>query len=268
MRTPFRANRSLILGLAICLLPIWTIPATAQEGNVCIECHGTLPGRLGKPVMQWKKSVHAENGITCNSCHGGDPRDLANAMSPGRGFIGVPKEQNIPSFCGRCHVGIKGDYLQSGHGKALGRGGPTCITCHGNHLVLKASLDIIDEKLCGVCHSYERARLLKEAMQQTESAISRISQRLERFKHEGVDTDPLDKALFAARNHYRSLFHEVNTAKVTAESQQIAQELGKLGHQLDAMDADRSRRKVVGAIAVGGALLTALLAYLLKKSYD
>ena len=264
----FKSVSRLLLAAALMLpLTVFCQAATMEE-NVCILCHEGLPGKLGEPVLLLKKSVHAENGIACNNCHGGDPRDMANAMSPSRGFIGAPKEKAIPSFCGRCHVGIMKDYLQSAHGKALGSGGPTCVTCHSNHRVLKASLAIINEKLCSSCHSFERAGVLKEAMQQTESSISAIEQRLTVYKSKGAETDTMEKGLFALRNRYRSLFHEVNTGKVVAESKLIAQDLGKLKTQMDALDAEDSRRKVAGAVAVGAALLAALLCYLLKKSYD
>src|SRR5512143_2111969 len=103
--------------------------------SVCIKCHSGLQGRLGAPPRDWKGSVHAANGISCNNCHGGDPTDMAMAMSPARGFLGKPTEMAIPGFCGRCHVGVKEDYLASAHGRALGKGGPQCVTCHSNHAV-------------------------------------------------------------------------------------------------------------------------------------
>lgn len=134
-----------------------------------------------------------------------------------RGFLGVPRGIGIPAFCGRCHVGVKNDYLQSAHGMALGKGGPTCITCHGNHLVVKASLDIISEKTCTQCHSFERARIIKEAMRQTEGFIVALDGKIGGFKQEGVDTDRLEKGLFSVRNRFHTLFHDVNVEKVKQE---------------------------------------------------
>ena len=74
--------------------PSAPLPRRRTE-TVCIQCHGAQPGRLGEPVKLWRDSIHAENGISCNDCHGGDPKDLANAMSPARGFLGVPKDAAI-----------------------------------------------------------------------------------------------------------------------------------------------------------------------------
>lgn len=250
------------------LLAVYPASSHAATEIVCIQCHSGLPDKLGAPVKLWKGSIHAENGIACNNCHGGDPKDAANAMSPARGFLGAPKEADIPAFCGRCHIGVLKDYQASAHGKALGKGGPTCVTCHSNHLVVKASLDLINEKSCSRCHSYERAKTIKEAMQQTEGMIVAIDARIGTFKGQGVDTDRLEKGLFSLRNRFHSLFHEVNVDKVRSESSQIIDELKKLDADLQAIDASQGKRKIAGAIAVAGALLAALLLYLLKKTYD
>ena len=240
----------------------------AQEEIVCIRCHSSMPGRLGEPVNLWRGSIHAANGIACNNCHGGDPHDAANAMNPARGFLGAPKETAIPDFCGRCHVGVEKDYLQSAHGKALGKGGPTCVTCHSNHLVLKATLDIINEKNCSRCHSFEQARILREAMQQTEGLIVSIGKRIDGYKSEGVDTDSLEKGLFSSRNRFHTLFHDLDVEKVKLESTQIDVDLKKLTVTLDKIAEQRRKRKLAGWGVVGGALLASLICYLLGKTYD
>lgn len=268
MRTR-RGMRFFGLAVVTLLMLVGASRAMAAEGEtVCVQCHMAQTGRALKPVKPWQGSIHAENGISCNSCHGGDPRDAANAMDPARGFLGVPKESAIPEFCGRCHVGIKADFLQSAHGRALGMGGPTCVTCHGSHDIRKASLELINERSCSRCHSYERARLIREAMEQTESALVVLSRRIEEFKGKGVDTAILEKRLFAQRNRYHTLFHEVDVAKVRGESTRIAGELNALKATLDKIDAGHGRRKIAGAFAVGGALLAAVLLSLLRRTYS
>ena len=243
-------------------------PVMAQKEIVCVQCHGAQTGRLGDPVKLWRGSIHAANGIACNDCHGGDPKDLVNAMSPTRGFLGAPKAVNIPAFCGRCHIGVLKDFLGSAHGRALGKGGPTCVTCHGNHLVVKASIDIINEKTCTQCHTFERAQTIKDAMRQTEGLINAIDRKISGFKQEGGDTDTLEKGLFAARNRFHTLFHEVDVEKVKAASAQVNSELDKLASELAKIAEQRQKRKIAGAIVIGGALLAALLFYLLRKTYD
>jgi len=242
--------------------------AAEQPETVCIQCHAALPDQLGAPVKLWRKSIHAENGISCNSCHGGDPKNAADAMNRARGFLGAPKEPDIPAFCGRCHPGVLKDYLASAHGRALGNGGPTCVTCHGNHQVLKASLTLINEKTCTQCHSFERARTIRDAMQQTEGHIIDIEGRISGFQAVGVDTDRLAKTLFSVRNRFHTLFHDVNVERVKKESTQINAELAKLDSALKMIGETRAKRRVAGGIVVSCMLLMAVLFHLLKKTYD
>ncbi|MBK5275020.1 MAG: cytochrome c3 family protein [Desulfuromonadales bacterium] len=254
-----------LLGGALFLMAV--TPVRADE-IVCITCHSALPEKYGEPVKLWKGSVHAENGIACNACHGGDPRDAANAMKKDRGFLGAPKYNNVPEFCGRCHVGVLKDYLSSAHGRALASGGPNCVICHGNHQIVKASLELINEKSCSRCHSYERAKLIRGAMQETEAMVVAIDARIMAFKQVGTDTERMEKELFATRNRFHSLFHNVDVKKVIEESTRIKGELKKIETALAALDQQSHTHKLVGALAVAGALLAALLAHLLRKTFD
>ena len=254
----------LVLAISLVLSPS---AAYAQAETVCIECHSSLERRAGAPFKQWQASIHAESGISCHNCHGGDPKDPPNAMSPARGFLGVPKETDIPAFCGQCHVGIKVEFLASAHGKALGRGGPTCVTCHGSHGIKRVTIDIINEKTCSQCHSYERAAEIKEAMRLTERHITDIGARLGKLKVKAIETETQEKKLFSERNRYHRLFHDVDTGRVKAESAGINKELEKIDSWLAGFDYIFHMRKIAGAIAVGAALLAALLFHLLMKTY-
>lgn len=256
----------------------WFMPGMVQAESsqatpaaseiVCIKCHSTLPGRLAEPVRLWRGSIHAENGIACNACHGGDPKDMANAMNRDRGFLGVPKEAEIPGFCGRCHVGVLKDYLTSAHGKRLGHGGPTCVTCHGNHRVIKASLSLINEESCSRCHSFERARVIREAMLGPETLILDLEGKIAEYKRQGTDVDRLEKGLFSARNRFHSLYHNVDAEKVKKETELIVSDLKKLETSLQAIEETKRKRKIAGGIAIAGALLAALLFHLMRKSID
>jgi len=257
-----------IAALALCSMLTPSLAGAAEGETVCLQCHSAQTGRANAPVKPWQGSIHAENGISCHSCHGGDAKDIVNAMSPERGFLGAPKERAIPDFCGRCHIGIKADFLRSAHGRALGKGGPVCVTCHGSHDIKKASLDLINEKSCTRCHTYDRAKLIRDAMEQTEATLTGLAKRIEAYKGKGVDTAALEKTLFAQRNQFRSLFHVVDVAKVKADSTRIATELNTIKGSLDAIDAEHARRKTIGAIAVGACLLAAMLLHLLKKTYS
>ena len=257
----------LLLAFAALLLPL---PAVAEDAAepVCIQCHSQMPEKYSTPVKLWRDSIHAENGIYCNGCHGGDPKDAANAMSPARGFLGAPKEPAIPAFCGRCHVGVMNDYLASAHGHKLGNGGPTCVTCHGNHKVLKASLELINEKSCSRCHSFERARIIRDAMKETETMIVAIDARIGSYKKTGTDTEKLEKELFSVRNRFHTLFHNVNVTLVKTEAAKIQADLKKIQSALDKLDATHEKRKLAGAVVVSLMLLLALVLHLFRKTFD
>ena len=258
--------------LALCILLFLSALSPSvvrsQEQTVCLQCHGAQPGKGGEPVKAWRGSIHADNGISCHGCHGGDPKDAANAMNPARGFLGVPRESAIPAFCGRCHVGIMAEYLKSAHGRALGKGGPTCVTCHGSHTVMKATLELINDKNCTRCHTYDRAAAIKEAMRRTEGIITDIEQKIDRFKGEGVDTEAWEKSLFELRNRYRRLFHVVDISRVKQESGMIQRQLGVIDQGLMKLVERNQRGKMAGAVVVGALLIAALLTYLLKKTFD
>lgn len=261
-------KRGIVTGLAVLALIAMGSGTVHAEDIVCITCHGALPGKYGEPVKLWQGSIHAANGIACDACHGGDPKDAPNAMKKERGFLGAPKYNEVPEFCGRCHVGVLKDYLASGHGRALATGGPNCVICHGNHQIARASLELINEKACSRCHSYDRAKLIRSAMQETEGIIVALDTRIAGYKEVGTDTDRLEKELFAQRNRFHSLFHSVDVKRVTAESAGIQAELKKLDTALKGLDEQGRKRRLAGAIAVAGALLAGLLVHLLRKTFD
>lgn len=258
--------------LLVMILVLLYIPAEGYSGAadqiVCVGCHGAQQGRLARPVELWRESIHAEYGIACNSCHGGDPRDAENAMSPDRGFIGVPGETAIPGICGGCHIGVLKDYRASAHGRRLGKGGPTCVTCHGNHLVKKATLDLINERNCTRCHDFERARRIRATMAQTESRIVTIDSRIAGFKGRGIETTQMEKKLFAARNRFHALFHELDTERLKVETTEIENELTGLTLVIKELDESDRKKRLAGVAAIAGALLAALLLRLYMKTFE
>lgn len=255
------------------LLPVATravetprVPAAVE--TVCLQCHGGQSGRLGEPVVLWRESIHAASGISCHDCHGGDPTDAANAMSPERGFLGVPAASAIPDFCGRCHVGVREDYLASAHGKSLSRGGAQCVTCHGNHRVRQASLDLINPADCSRCHEFGRAEEMRTAMQQVEGRIQGADLRIGTLHRSGIATRAWSEQLFALRNDFHRLFHTVDVDKVRHETAGFGRRLDALDSEFSALDRELDWRKRVGAVVVGLLLFAGVLLLLLRKTYD
>ena len=259
----------LSLAVVLCLLLLlFSATAFAADATVCQQCHAGQPELLSAPVGLWQQSIHQENGISCHDCHGGDPTDFGMAMSPERGFVGVPVSEEIPAFCGRCHIGVKENYDLSAHGKKLGSGGPNCVDCHGNHKVVKASLDLINEVSCSRCHEYGRAAEIKDALAKTDSGIGALEAELQELHQKGIGTAEMEGQLFALRNEYHQLFHSVDVDEVVAQSGAFQQRLGEISNLAMSDQDDLGQRKVFGAIAVTLLILAGVLLLMLKKTFE
>jgi hypothetical protein len=115
----------------------------------CLSCHQEMELL---PADFQEYDIHLQPGLSCAGCHGGDPTadDPEVAMSPQKGFIGIPAKKYIPQLCGKCHSkidfmrtfqpGISTDQVQqyytSVHGKKLNSGDKKvaeCASCHTAH---------------------------------------------------------------------------------------------------------------------------------------
>ena len=129
---------------------------TAQNSKEdhCVSCHkenDMMPKGFSE------NDVHRHAELSCSGCHGGDPSsdDESIAMSPSKGYRGVPKKKDIPQFCGKCHSNINimrvyqpriatdqvSQFYTSMHGKKLLQGDVNvadCTSCHTAHNILPA----------------------------------------------------------------------------------------------------------------------------------
>jgi nitrate/TMAO reductase-like tetraheme cytochrome c subunit len=217
------------------------------EENLCISCHAseTMKPEFQNIVEFWQASWHAQNKISCENCHGGDPKDAALSMSRQRGFLGVPSSRMVPEFCGKCHIGILSNYLESGHGKALKASGkgPTCVTCHGSHNIQKASINSINEQLCTKCHTYERAKIMKQALFLTENRINQLAQGLLDLKRQGFYSEADEKALFSSQAEFRTLFHTVDVDLVKEKTGEVSASLDRIDRNVQGAFRELSFRK-------------------------
>ncbi len=257
--------------LLFALLFLFPCAVEAQQdapASSCIGCHSGMQGRLGEPVEQWQGSIHQENGISCSSCHGGDPTLFTmEAMSPEKGFLGVPSNEEIPEFCGSCHVGVLEDYIKSAHGQALGEGGPQCVICHGNHSVKTATLELINQESCTQCHEYGRAGEIKEALAETDQIILNLEDDIQTLHRIGIATDEMKGKIFSIRNQFHRLFHTVDVQKVRNETEDFQLRLQEVRTQVEEVRSELTDRKVIGAAATALLLLAAVLGWILRRTY-
>src|SRR6185369_16578258 len=78
------------------------------DTNTCATCHTAIDNKNHDIESQWQKSVHGQNGIACADCHGGDPTSdqVTVAMSPTKGFKGIPGREDTVALCGTCHSDV------------------------------------------------------------------------------------------------------------------------------------------------------------------
>ncbi len=225
----------------------WT-GETLEEESACIGCHASQPATREVP-QKWRRTVHYENNVSCHDCHGGDPKDPSLAMSHQRGFVGVPKPGEIPEFCGKCHLGILRNYLESGHGRALKlKGtGPHCVTCHGSHkeqrYIQRASIAIINEGLCSRCHTYERARTMKQALLVVEQKMEKADAGLAELQHAGFFVEQERKTFYSTQAEFRALFHSIDVELVKAQADEFSHRLSVLDGRISAIFEEMRFRK-------------------------
>lgn len=252
------------------MLSPWSI--ATGEISACIQCHtsDSMGPEMQQLVEEWRGSWHAKNNVSCHDCHGGAPEDASMSMSHQRGFKGTPKDYDIPEFCGTCHIGIMESYLRSGHGKTFRETaeGPSCITCHGTHNIQQANMDIINEQLCSRCHTYERAKEMKQALFMVESKLNTISDNLKRLKLLGIETDMQEKAFF--RNHagFRALFHSIDVDAVRTKSSEYTQRLAVIENEINGSFKQLDFRRNFSAYLFLLFIGLSIVVFLLIKSHE
>jgi len=166
------------------------INVQAESGpSACILCHEFMDAELGRPVKEWKGSIHQQNNITCNLCHGGNPDvDLQNlkqlpgqefgekmlqAMSISGNFLGKPSGKKLFTVCGRCHSASVDRYARSIMGRAYleNKGGPSCIACHQAH---RNSMPEVP-RVCESCHKDTVGFDQIDPMDVTSSTVNALS---------------------------------------------------------------------------------------------
>ncbi|MEN3045876.1 MAG: cytochrome c3 family protein [Candidatus Hydrothermales bacterium] len=234
----------------ILLIFLFPISLFSYEKTVCIDCHLKLEDKaLREAVYEWEKSIHAKYDISCHHCHGGNPKDEATAMSPEFGFIGIPKYEEIPEFCGKCHIGVKENYLKSAHSKNL-PDGPNCVTCHTYHNQREAGIYLINPDLCGTCHDYERAEKIRSALLSTEEYIYNLTKRNDNLLYHGFNIEDISKKVFSAKNSFRSLTHVIDVSYILAQTESIKRELDNISKSIQKNEDIVKKRKIVGAFVI------------------
>ena len=252
------------------MLSPWSI--AKGETSACIQCHTSddMSPEMHEITRQWKKSWHAKNNISCHDCHGGAPEDASMSMMHDRGFKGTPEFIVVPEFCGTCHIAILENYLKSGHGRTMcdAAAGPNCVSCHGSHDIQQASMDIINEDLCSQCHTYERAKEMKQALFLVESKLSSVGENLDRLKILGIDVTVEEKSFFRTHAEFRALFHSVDVEAVKNKSSDYTQKLEIIENGISDSFKQLSFRRNFSAYLFLLFVALSIVVFLLSKLYE
>lgn len=233
--------------------------------NSCIHCHRSLEEeRLRKPVSLWSSSVHAEVGNTCEGCHGGDPGNPGKeSMSKENNFQGVPEEDQVTEFCGKCHQQISELFMTSEHWKT---GAQNCVKCHGSHTIQRVSVDIITPEKCTECHDYEKPDRLKHILQSLHGQFHDSENKLklisgfptESFKS---DLDDIRKKL----RQVRMITHTFKTPIIFSEAIKVNKELGETSSEINRILGLMEMRKILGYFTVSIFSLLAVITYFYNR---
>ena len=129
-----------------------------------------------------------------------------------------------------------------------GKKAPNCVTCHGSHNIQKASIDIINEQLCSQCHSYERAKIMKQAHFLTEKRIVQLEKKLQDLRRGGIYPETDEKSLFNTQAEFRALFHTVDVNLVKNRTDEFTAKLDQIDKNITATYRELRFRKNFSAL--------------------
>jgi len=69
------------------------------------------------------------------------------------------------------------------------------VVCHGSHNIQRANIEIINEQRCTKCHSYERAKVMKQALSRGEEG-GEIEDGIKALRRAGIYPAEQERALF------------------------------------------------------------------------
>lgn len=253
---------------------ITNVPAT------CAWCHSDKEYMKDYKIPtnqmeEYAKSVHGETLLkrgdrgapACNSCHGS--HDAA-----------LPRTIAVGNVCAQCHALTRDLFAKSPHKAAHDALDlPECEVCHGNHLILKPTDDMVgvDEKAtCTTCHSadsagYKVAKSMRDNLELLKFEIADSEKVVSRAAHIGMDVTDAEFDISEARNaltEARTYVHSFSAdavADITKRGVDIAAKAQGLGERA-IKEFDFRRRGYMIAVAI--ILAIAGLLYLKIKELD
>ncbi len=249
-------------------------PPAQDERDYCVACH-EAEGKenLKKPVVEWRKSVHAASGKKCSLCHGGDPtvNDRVKAKSKLANFIGKPNNKAISEFCGRtgCHILALEQFKRGPHYQTvLKTGEPGCSSCHGTHNIQRSSIDIITVESCVSCHPAKYSKDIISVIAGIDRSFSAIDNNLNYITEKQGEVQKLVDRVNNARHLFRQFVHvfskqDMETTKkiLEIEMQSLDSETRMKVASIKRLDVLYLAMLVFGLAIVGGISTYSIVMY-------
>ncbi len=184
-------------------------------------------------------------------------------MSRENGFKGVPEEEQIASFCGKCHQEISKNFAGSPHGML---GQPTCKYCHGSHTIKRIGDQIIREDKCTMCHEYESPAKLKEVLQVLHRQFQEAENKVKLIN--GFPTEPLEKDLKENRKNLRQVqrtVHKFDLSLIQTKAEDVKTKITQTTLEIDRLIELTQNRKKWGLLIVLVFIGLTILTYFYNK---
>lgn len=257
----------------------------ANVANTCASCHADAAHMAGYKLLDgsalptsqfadYQKSVHYNaltkgndlSAPTCNDCHSNH-----GAAPPGVG--------SMANVCGTCHVVFAQKFETSVHKQIFDKG---CVECHGNHVVVKPSDEMLGATgrgICGPCHSPESkgdagvaaAESMRSRIEELKTAVNQSTALIERVKNAGIEVSDQELALREAATKLtlaRTEMHSFEPSRlttITADGMKIVATVDQAG-QNGAAELRYRRRGL--ALSLGAILLVVVALGLKVRDID
>lgn len=131
----------------------------------------------------------------------------------------------------------------------------------------KADLSLINEESCSRCHEYARAAEIRTALAEVDTVIGRLDLEINKLYRVGIATRDMSGELFAVRNDFHRLFHNVDVAAVKAQSSSFLKKLDKIEGEVASVKSDLGQRKLVGGIVIVLLVVAGILLLMFRHTY-
>jgi len=132
--------------------------ATLRLNESCSQCHQTQSEQEHDSAHAAARAAGNLEAAICTDCH--TAHDVQRLKDPASGQLLPGMRAQIPTTCQKCHSTIYEKYRGSVHGAALTDENnpdvPTCIDCHGVHIIedpTSASFRLKSPQVCANCHT-------------------------------------------------------------------------------------------------------------------